>query len=180
MKKQTSRAVIIISLVLIGSILTNCENKKNDKASDNIEDLITNCLKKNNWDYSIRAKTNPNDKITILTEQDDIELRISIDPERNAYHILGYINTIVPDACRTKAIIEINNYNNMGAVAPGVITDYGLIVFGLWQHTDSNSFSDEIFMDDLFTTMYSIKYGTRQVLDSIELKTLNPSNNQSN
>lgn len=137
--------------------------------SDNIEGLITNCLKKNNWDYSISAKTNPNDKIIILTEQDDIELRISVDPERNTYHILGYIDTIVPDACRTKAIIEINDYNNMGAVAPGVITDFGLIVFGLWQHTDSKSFSDEIFMDDLFTTMYSIKYGTRQVLGNIDI-----------
>lgn len=169
MKNLTNISAIVISLVFLCGTLTNCENRKNDIASNNIEDLITNCLKKNNWDYSIRAKTNPNDKITILTEQDDIELRISIDPERNTYHILGYIDTIVPDACRTKAIIEINDYNNMGAVAPGVITDFGLIVFGLWQHTDSKSFSDEIFMDDLFTTMYSIKYGTRQVLGNIEI-----------
>lgn len=167
MKKQTLLSGIIISLVLICGILTYCLVRKDHKVSDNLENLIINTLEQNNWNYSLRTKTNSNDNTTILTEYDNMNLRISIDSEKNVYEILGYIDTIVPDSNRTTAIIAMNDYNNMGASVPGLITDYGLIVFKLWQHADINCFSEEIFMNDLFTTMYHIEYGTRQVIHNI-------------
>ncbi len=168
MKNRTLLTRTIISLILICGIFTNCKNIQKQNVSDNLEALIINCLEKNDWQYYICEEPDSSDTRTILTRRDNIELRISIHPESNSYSIMGYIDTIVPDSSRTATIIAANDYNNMGPNVPVVITDYGLILFRFWQHTDCKCFNDGIFMDDLYLSLLSIEYGTNMILDNIE------------
>ena len=72
MKNRILTSGIITSLVLICGILTYGEIRKKEKASSNLENLIANCLKNNNLNYSIHDKSDSNDKTTIMTEQDGI------------------------------------------------------------------------------------------------------------
>ncbi|MDE5608657.1 MAG: hypothetical protein K2I64_06965 [Muribaculaceae bacterium] len=117
--------------------------------------LITSVLDDEDYTYSVKHSKKGTKTVTLPIEGDNeqIDVAILIDAEKNYYQILAIPNRDLPDKSMVPWVIAANQYNVQSANASVCVNDENDIVFWLGRNTDDGAVSRKAFLIDLYQTI---------------------------
>lgn len=132
---------------------------------DKVEEVIKSYFDKKNWKYQMYTDENSiiTFRLGVIGDYETVNIKISIDPEMNFYHIVGGSDISVAEKDRAKGIIAINNYNLSARVVSGCIGSDGSILFWMGRNVNGNAFSEEAFAIDLFMVINETDHQTAHI-----------------
>ena len=117
--------------------------------------LITSVLDDEDYTYSVKHSKKGTKTVTLPIEGDNeqIDVAILIDAEKNYYQILAIPNRDLPDKSMIPWVIAANQYNVQSANASVCVNDENDIVFWVGRNTDDGAVSRKAFLIDLYQTI---------------------------